>query len=316
MQSQVEQPIKNHAYPYNDEYIFETILERINLDVEQANDMYNGNGFIISEPKSIKKDLKDPNGIFSTRYGQGLSDLNPFIDRYKCQCGNLKSRVNHGIECPICHTKVKYVSDNYEYFGWMLLKRNYIIHPNLYKSIEFFFGAGGVSKTDKEKKSKLYNMLKLVGEVDQDGHFHEMELEETPEDQPFYGIGMIDFYERFDEIMNYYLKKYPKKQEYYDDIMKNREKVFIQSIPVFTTHLRPVDVSDGSTMYFEPINGIYNMMNKLVYEINKNRTSLQRKKKPKNMLLFDLQMKYSELYKEVEDILDGKKGRIRQLIGG
>ena len=58
------------------------------------------------------------------------------------------------------------------------------------------------------------------------------------------------------------------------------------------------------------------MMNKLVYEINKNRTSLQRKKKPKNMLLFDLQMKYSELYKEVEDILDGKKGRIRQLIGG
>lgn len=304
---------KTTNYPFNDEYEFSTIMERINLDKEKEFDVYSGNGFIITEPKSIKKDLKDPDGIFSTRYGQGLSDLNPYVDRYKCECGHLKSRVNHDMECPLCHTKVKYVSDNYEYFGWLSLRDNYyIIHPNFYKSIEYLFGSA--TKTEKEKHSKLYNIIKYAGLVDQEGH--DMELEETPADQPFYGIGMIDFHNRFDEIMDYYHQKYPNKSQYYDDIMEHRDKIFIQSIPVFTTHLRPCDIKDNNTMYFEPINAMYNIMNKLVSEINKNNTMFSRKKKPKNQLLFDLQCKYGELYTEIEAILSGKKGTLRSLIGG
>ena len=33
--------------------------------------------------RSIKKDLKAENGIYSPKFGQTLADANPFIDRYK-----------------------------------------------------------------------------------------------------------------------------------------------------------------------------------------------------------------------------------------
>ena len=307
----------NYSYTDNPDYDYIAMLERINLDQEKDDDLYKGKGFVISSPKkSIKKDIKDPDGIFSTRFGQKLEDLNPYMDRYKCECGKLRSRINHGLECPNCHTLVKYVGDDYSFFGWKILKDYYIIHPNIYKSLEFFFGPAKGDKDikiDREKKSKLYNIINYAGNTDIDGH--EVPITETPPDQPYYGLGMIDFYNKFDEIMDYYLAKYPKKQEYYDDIMADRDKVFIQSIPVFTTHLRPSDITDNS-LFYEPINGMYNMINKFVHQINNKRTRMDNKKKLKNDLLFNLQIKYMKLYKEIEDILSGKKGKLRSLVSG
>ena len=59
----------NLTYPYDPEFKYETILKRINLDDERIRDLQIGKGFIIAEPQSIKKDIKDYNGIFSTRFG-------------------------------------------------------------------------------------------------------------------------------------------------------------------------------------------------------------------------------------------------------
>lgn len=313
----------NFSYPSNSDFYYETSIERINLDKEKVNDVYNNKGFIISKPNNIKKDLKDPEGIFSPKFGQGLSDQNPYIDRYSCECGDTKSAINKDTICPHCGTKVKYIGDKYDYFGWIQLYNHYIIHPNIYSSLEFFFGpGGGNNKKDKDNKhanTKLYNMIKYAGIVDQDGKEGELRPEDIPSDQPFYGIGMIDFYNRFDEIMEYYRNKYPKKEDYYNNIMSNRDKVFTQSIPVFTTHLRPHEIRSDlkdQSLYFEPINAMYNMLNHLAFEINKNSTIMNKKLKPKNNLLFDMQMEYQKLYDEVIDILAGKKGWLRQLTGG
>ena len=117
----------------------------------------------------------------------------------------------------------------------------------------------------------------------------------------------MGFFEQFEEIMEYYRLKRPGKRDYYDDIMRNREKIFIQSIPVFTIHLRPFRL-DGGTLSFEGTNAIYNMMANLAARINDDRTAMNRKRKPKNNLLFDLQMKYKELYDEINKIISGKKG--------
>ena len=299
-------------YIDNKDYEYTASIERINLDDEKKLDVTARGGFIISEPQSIKKDLKAENGIFSPKFGQGLSDMNPFIDRYSCFCGKLKSKVNNGMICPACGQPVKRVGDDYSKFGWIqITKPYYIIHPNLYSAIEYMFGPGQAS--DKEKHSKLYNIINYAGNVDQDGK--EVVYKSTIADQPFFGIGMIEFYNRFDEIMNFYLHKYPKKIDTYNMIMADRDKVFTQSIPVFTTHLRPFDVRDDS-MYFEPINGYYNMMNNLVDKINKSDTVMSNKSKLKNRLLFDIQMEQQKLYDEIIAIMSGKKGRLRQLIGG
>lgn len=318
MEKQQEVLLKvNYSYPYSPEYDYYTIMERINLDEERIRDISTGNGFIISSPKAtIKKDIKDPNGIFSPKYGQKLGDINPFADRYSCSCGHLKSRINHGIECEVCHTKCKYVDDNFEMFGWIILKEKYhVIHPDIYKSLEFFLGQSKVNVEQKNAKkgSVLQNIIFYNIQINQDGH--ESIVVNPPENEPFFGIGMIQFYERFDEIMDYYLKKNAKKKEYYDDIMKDRDKVFSNSIPVFTTHLRPADIRDKN-MYYEPINGIYNIINNQAYRINLDKTRMQRNPKVKNQLLYKLQMKFMELHAEIIAICSGKKGQLRSLVAG
>lgn len=307
----------NYSYPNNLEYDYYTIMERINLDEERDKDLATGNGFIISSPKAtIKKDIKDPNGIFSPKFGQKLGDMNPFADRYSCQCGHLKRRINNGVECNVCHTKCKYVDDNFKMFAWIVLKDKFhVIHPDLYKSIEFFLGQSkvNVEKKNQKKGSVLQNILFYNIQINKDGF--EDQVINPPKDEPFFGIGMMSFYERFDEIMDYYLQKNPKKKDYYDDIMKDRDKIFTHSIPVFTTHLRPSDIRDKN-MYYEPINGIYNIINKHVYKINLEKTRMQRLVKRKNQSLYRLQMKIMELYAEIIAICSGKKGQLRSLVAG
>lgn len=305
-----------YSYPVSDEYDYFASIERINLDEERKKDIGEGTGFIISSPKAnIKKDIKDPDGIFSTRFGPKLGDLNPYMDRYSCQCGKLKHRVNHGVECDVCHTKCKYVGDNFKLFGWIVLNEHYVIHPDLYKSIETLCGPSkiNIETRKKAKATKLQNMLFFASETSQDGHL--IGVANKPADEPWYGVGMIEFYNHFDEIMEFYLKKDKKKKPIYDDIMADRDKVFTHSIPVYTTHLRPADDQDGK-LFYEKTNADYNMINILSHRVNRNKTRMDRDVKQKNQYLYKLQMKLMNLYINITDICRGKKGQFRSLVGG
>lgn len=292
----------NVTYPYSDDYEYETRLERINFDDEKDIDLLTNNGFIVSDSQGIKKDLKDPNSIFSPKFGQTLKDLNPFANRYRCDCGRTQQKINDGIKCKHCGTKVRYVDDNFDYTGWIVLNDPYtIIHPGLFKSIEFIIG-----------KDTLQNILNVETPKDADGH--DMKVD-PPSDQPYYGIGMMEFKDKFDEIMKYYINKKKTKMSYYEDIMTHRRSVFTHSIPVFTTLLRPYEF-DTKSFYYEDTNSIYTMINKLKTDINNDNLKIFRQSKPKLKSLFDLQNKWNELYNSVEAILSGKKGALRTLIGG
>lgn len=292
----------NMRYSQSEDYVYEAKLERLNLDEERRKDVISGNGFIVSAPKAIKNDIKDPNGIFSTKYGPGLQDVNAFGNRYRCECGHTTQRFHHGLKCEVCGKKVEFKDDNFCMFGWITLKDPYyLIHPNLYMSLAFFIG-----------EKDFINIITPVDKKDENGHDVEIK---RPKDEPFYGLGLLDFYERFDEIMEYYKTKKPNKRDYYDSIMEDRDKVFIQSIPVFTIHLRPYRL-DGGVFHFEDTNADYNMLANIGDKINDDRTKMNRKKKPKNTLLFDMQMKYKDLYDKLTKIISGKKGSIRALFGG
>lgn len=301
----------NARYNNDQNYDYSLRMLRINLDREKDHDISTGKGFIISPYKNIKKDIKDTDGIFSTKFGQSFGDINPFIQRWRCECGNLQGSIHKNMICPLCNKPVLFIGDDYSKFGWLILNEYVIIHPNIYSTMEYFFGPG--TKGDKDKRSKLYNILNYTGNTDKNGH--DIFEYSNIKDQPYYGIGMIDFVNKFDEIMDYYLKKYPKKIDIYNQIYENKNKIFTHSIPVFTSLLRPIDIRDGS-MYFEATNAIYNMMNSLVTRINKKNTRIDTRKRIKNKLLFDLQIQVQELYDEILKILSGKKGELRQLIGG
>ena len=306
------------TYPDSPDWEYFTKISVIDLDEECKNDIEFGTGFEITAPKSSnKKDFKNIDGIYSSRFGQKVGDRNPNGDRYMCECGYSKyrGRINHGLECPICHTRVKYVDDDFKMFGWIILKDKYhIIHPKFYETLNYIFGPSKFNiERKKIKGTKLQNMLNFSPEVSQDGFISPCEFK--PQDEPFYGIGMMEFYDRFDEILDYYYKKNPKKKDYYDEIQYYRESVFCHSIPVFTTHLRPANIQDNF-MYFEPTNGIYNMINVHVHRINKDKRRMDNDLRVKNAELYKVQEGFMKLSDEILKILSGKHGQLRMLVGG
>ena len=197
----------SYSYPHSDEFEYESRIELIDFDKEREMDIARGKGFIIEDSRSIKKDLKAEDGIFSPKFGQTLSDVNPFIDRYKCACGKLKGHIHSGMKCPECGKICRYVDDDFSYFGWMVLADPYyVIHPAFYKKLESFLGKG--VSVQGAKRSKLDNIIDINNsgpniiipnrDKDADGNV---------KDEPFFGIGMMEFQRRFDEVIDYYIKK-------------------------------------------------------------------------------------------------------------
>lgn len=299
------------TYPHSPDYEFESYIENIDFDKECAKDIAEGNGFIVQPSgRNIKKDLKAEDGLFSPKFGQTLADVNPFINRYKCRCGKLQGRIHAGLRCPECGTLCSYVDDNFNYFGWMKLNDKVVLHPAFYKKIESFLGKG--ISIQGQKRTKLENILDTT---ETQAPLTRKLTEQRNKEEPYFGIGMMEFEKQFDEIMDFYLRKKPNRKDYYDDIYEHREMVFTHCLPVFTTLLRPFSIDDGN-MTYEPTNAMYTMMNKLVTKINENKTKIQKEPKIKNQQLFNLQKNFMELYDELENILSGKKGDFRCLLGG
>lgn len=289
-------------YPYSEKYYYTSRIERLNLDEERIRDFGRGKGIKIEKPQGVKKDVKEPNSIYSPLFGPTFDDASSYGARYSCQCGMTKTQQNENTICPFCGHKVIRKDDDFSIFGWIVLDDDWVIHAGLYKSIEFFIG-----------KNTLNNILEIKDEKDENGFSVEIV---RPASEPFYDYGMIGFREHFDEIMDYYLKENGDKREYYDDIMKDRDKVFTHSIPVFTALLRPYHLN-GDKFAFQDTNKNFNIMAMLGSLLN-NKDSIKGKKakKTRNQLLYDLQVNFNEVYDEVVKIMSSKKGIIRSLYGG
>lgn len=290
------------SYPYSDKYYYTAKIVRLNLDEERRRDFARGKGIRINRPQGVKKDLRDPNSIYSPDFGPTFDDASSYGSRHSCQCGATRTQQNEGLICPICGTKVIKKEDDFSIFGWIILDDDYVIHAGLYKSIEFFIG-----------KKALNNILEIKDDKDENGFsIKGMRTEE----EPFIDYGMIGFREHFDEIMDFYLKVNPNKKEYYDDIMKDRDKVFTHSIPVFTALLRPSHLV-GEKFIFQDTNKNFNIMAAIQYLLNtKDSIKTRKSKKTRNQLLYDLQYNFMEVYDEVVKIMSTKKGIIRSLYGG
>lgn len=326
--------IVNVSYPYSDVWDYDSSIVNLNLDDEMTKGVSSGKDFIVSPHLPITKELKAENGIFSPKYGQNLSDMDTLINKYRCNCGRTQYKVHLGITCPWCKSKVRPINDNFDTYGWLVIKDKdmHVIHPNLYKNIEALVGGTDI----------LINILDKKAEVDEDGHpipdvpdkpesakngnkAHNRKLKnirrrERGANEPFYGIGMTEFYNRFDEIMQWYYEKSsgkPQKKAHYDRIYEDRDKVFTHCIPVFTTHLRPYELTDNVKFSFEGVNSNYNMMSRLTTDLNKcGDLRINRHPQYVDNLLWSLQRQWNDLYKEIDIILSGKKGNIRLLSGG
>jgi DNA-directed RNA polymerase beta' subunit len=313
----------NIHYPRDGEYDYFVKLSIINLDKEFEKDMSNNQAFIIDCKQPLQKSLKSDSSIFSTKFGRQLGDEDAFSHRYKCKCGSLQGafRAVDGYPdfyCPYCGEKVKLVGDDFTYFGYIHLHEQYhVISPAMYVELISLIG-----------KDNLENILEPAVELDADGKpmsqydrkiFKRKNARRYKKkgkvDSTYENIGMMGFYEKFDEILAYFLKKKKNKKEVYDLIMAHRDCVFTHSIPVYTTQLRIAKV-EGKRFTFEKNNATFNILSSLGAQLNNDELSIYRNEKLQNQLLWDMQVKLSELSDEIIRILADKRGVMRSTISG
>ena len=276
-------------------------IEILNLDEECANDMKSGNGFPIDRPVTInRKDMiRDQRGIYSSLFGGDISDVSEIQKQYTCRCGRTIGRFKAGTICPHCGTVVEYQNGELEKYGWMELKKPYVlIHPNMYHIIEQVL-----------KSKVLDSIIKYDKKLDKHGM---IDMTVKPKNA-YENIGIVEFMYRFDEIIaNLGDKKRKKEIEF---LMANRDKIFISHIPVISLLMRPVVLIGATTFNYDPINKFYSEILSNVSYINMNNddelinTNL--------MVLYELQKKLNELDAEIiNKKLNGKKQLIRTFIMG
>ena len=157
-------------------------------------------------------------------------------------------------------------------FGWLLLNEPYkIISPVCYMTLESFIG-----------KSVLAQMLTYECTIDSNGNIipreYDPKIQAKVQKEPFYGIGMIEFYNRFEEIMEYYRSKKVKdegdaKSLQYKLIMSDYKNgiFFTKSIPVFSSLLRPSRL-DNNSLKYEKTNEPYMQLVKNIRYLNANKS--------------------------------------------
>lgn len=279
-------------------------ISRMNWDVEYLSDIISNNGFLITEPATFQVDetkQKSLYGARSTLYGTSYEDENAFIERYRCKCGSFTGKIFEGEECPICHHKVEFKDTNIEFTGWISLGENYVLNPFYYNRLCECIGKSTVPEiVNRRSVVDLNGNMRLASEED---------LNEKPK-HPYVGIGLIEFREKFEEVMNYFKEKKKKKAAEIDRIIKESSSVFCSHIPIYSTLLRPQS-STNDTYYFNSIDKHINP----IFSLSERLKSAE--EIDKYLILSRIQYRLNKLWEENFNLLNGKEGLIRgQILGG
>jgi hypothetical protein len=218
------------------------LLKRLNWDAEFYADILNGNGFVITEPAEVSLEGTKQKSLYgpqSPLYGTTYEDDQAFVERYRCQCGSFKSRLFEGETCPICNTKVEFKDSNINVTGWISLGNHRIINPYYFNLLQ-----GAIGKTafpdiisGKYKITVNGRRFKLTEADQEDG--------EKPSSE-FAGIGVDEFYNRYEEIITYFMNQKKNKTKTFELLLKQKQCVFTSHIPIVSTLLRPQSITSDT----------------------------------------------------------------------
>jgi len=304
-----------HNYTYCNETVQ---LKTVNWDKLCQLQLESGVGFRITEPG--KTDLHTEAGMYSIHsplYGTEYQDNNAFEDRYSCRCGKLQGKhyADAHTLCPDCKTYVEFVDIDMRKTGWIILDNDQIIQPEFYKKIWAFLGT-----------KRFPEILEYVDE----------DKREPDINNPYKGIGIIEFRKRFEEIMAWGLRKNKKKLDHYEFIMSHISQVFAHCIPVYNMHLRQFAIRDGSIKYskedvvFRKIYSDHNLLNSKFVLARRVENRAKRAKKQgkdpipgtvdylrRENITYSIQKGIDALWELSFQTIDKKDGLIRdQILGG
>lgn len=280
---------------------------RRNWDCDCLYDLLHGRGFMINEPSEFqldKKTVKSVHGSRSPLYGTDFSDEQACIERHRCECGAFKGLQFKGEICPICKTEITDKDVDIGYTGWLSLGNNYIVAPYYYQCIGGLIG-----------NKVLQEIVMVRRQVDRDGHISKPDpfaLDKAPK-SPFSGIGVVEFRERFEEIMEYFAAKKHKQESKVKSIrhiIDEKANVFVSKIPIYSTFLRPQSQTSDS-FYFNSIDKEIEPLYALTEKL-KNSEEID-----EYYTLTRIQQRVNNLWKKNLELIIGKNGFIRdQILGG
>lgn len=283
---------------------------RRNMDAWCFFDLNTKNGFLITEPADMSMDGVKRQSLYGPRselYGTTYSDEQSFAERHRCECGKIYGRVFDGEICPFCHKPVIERDVNIGFTGWISLGHSKIINPIYYNILR-----------DNIGKTAFNDIVTCRQKVDRDGHRSKLTEEDLEEDKkptsPFMYIGIEEFGERLEEILDYYINKKGMKPNKVAFLKKIRDEeinnVMCSHIPVYTTFLRPQSLTSES-YYYTGVDKQINTINTLAKHI-KNAEEIERP-----LILGRLQARANALWDINFELLNGKGGFIRdQIMGG
>lgn len=284
------------------------MLYRLDWDSCFYADMQMGIGFQIDEPVAINLDgSKDRTlyGAASPLYGTTYGDENDCIGRYRCLCGRLKGRQYEGEVCPFCKKPVEAKETNINICGYITIhgEETYLIQPLYFRIL-----AQAIGKTFSEI---IYAKYK----VDTDGIRKRVDPEDLDivPDHPFYGIGMREFYLRYEEILTYYMNLSSKKnkRKTFEMLLANKKSVFCQHIPIYSTLLRPQSITQD-TFYYQGADKIINPM----FSLSENLKRCDPNDIEWGYYMMRLQIKVNKLWDYDFETMNGKAGIIRDMLMG
>jgi hypothetical protein len=177
-------------------------------------EFFNGKGIITNhEPVDIKTKKFTQDGVFSeTIFGK----LDNEGVQYSCQCGKFKGKFFLGKKCDSCSNEVVFTEPLIKRIGWILLDEYYVVNPNFYNLLIKII-----------PRNTLLNIISFDKKLTKDGEI-------KADKNVYHNVGLIKFKEDFESILNHFYSSKKNKKEYYDLIMENKDKVFINKIPVFS----------------------------------------------------------------------------------
>lgn len=262
---------------------------------------------VISNPTGIKfiknKIVPQEQSLYSSKMGT-LIDDNVNVSEYSCSpnCNHLTGRVWEGIECPICHQVVK---NNFD----IVFDKNGFIDLGDYRCM---VPAGYAKVNDLIGTQVLDDIINFENVLDLDGNI--IVNNSSTKKNPFSHIGMIEFYKRFEEIINYY-GKIKKKLREADFIIRMKNRIWTSKLNVLSQELRPAFInSSEKTMRYDKLNNTYAIIISNAYLISKAKITQQYMNI--NKYLYTIQTQAFELYLYIVSKLDGKMKLPRRNIQG
>jgi hypothetical protein len=274
-------------------------LVKLNLNEEAERRIKYEKDFLITNAIAVEKNgNKTIDGIFSPKFGHTqFDDQLGTKDMYRCRCGTLAGAIYMDEFCPKCETTVEFIDADLSIMGWIPLKEYTVINAGMFIHLQDFIG-----------KTELRNILKVdVSKMDSNGN---LRYERTTK-SPYIHIGMMELREKFDEVIEFYNKKFPKKKELYELIQEFKDCVFTSYIPVYSSILRPRIEANEKIRSFKA-NTHYDTIMKqyelITLDVGNILTILP--------ALFEIQNEYMELYEFIVESYTGKEGLFRSQFGG